>query len=132
MNKYLILIVLATLISLLILFIPSTSAYERVDPPERPDIKTYSAQKVQEVFGDNQWKYFNEIIERESHWNNLAQNPTSSAFGYAQSLNSSWRTVGCIRTSDKYIQRDCAIKYIELRYNNPQKAMHFCIIHKWY
>ena len=96
------------------------------------DIRLYAAEKVIDKWGGGQYHYFAEIVDRESDWLPTAQNPRSSAFGYAQFLNSTWKSVGCVKTTDGYKQIDCAIDYIELRYGTPQKAVKFHNRHNWY
>jgi len=114
---------LALILLLIVLFPPIKSA--GAEPIIQKDIKLYSVERVIEEFGGGQWTYFNQIIYRESNWNHLAQNSKSSAFGYAQFLNSTWETVGCVKTSDPYKQVDCAIKYVKERYKTPKKALAF-------
>ena len=94
---------------------------------ERPDIKTYAKEKVGE-----EWWAFNYIAMHESGWVNTAQNPTSSAFGIFQFLNSTWAAVGCIKTEDAYIQVDCAIEYMQTRYGSITNAQIFWKNHRWY
>ncbi len=96
------------------------------------NIKVYAFEKVLDRWDEKQWSYFSNLIERESHWNNEAQNPNSTAYGLGQFLNSTWQTVGCEKTSDKYKQIDCALDYIEARYDTPQKAIQFHNKNNWY
>lgn len=98
----------------------------KAEAPEPVPIKEYAFVKVVETFGRPEWENFEEIIRRESGWtSSRAQNPQSSAFGLAQFLNSTWKTVGCVKTEDAYIQIDCAVKYIQSRYNTPTQAKLF-------
>lgn len=122
--------VLALILLAIVLFPPIKSA--GAEEPIIQDIRTYSIERVLEEFGGGQWSAFNQIIYRESRWNHLAQNSKSSAYGYAQFLNSTWETVGCVKTSDQYKQIDCAIKYIKERYDTPKKALSFHQKHNWY
>lgn len=121
---------LAFILAFIVIFMPETSA--KAEAPAIQDIKTYSIERVIERFGGGQWSAFNQIIYRESRWNHLAQNSKSSAYGYAQFLNSTWETVGCVKTSDQYKQIDCAIKYIKERYDTPKKALSFHQKHNYY
>ena len=109
--------------SLILLALPSyTGSYTA---PVKPNIKTYSIEKIREVFGNEQWVYFDDLIDRESKWDPFAQNKYSTAFGYGQFLSSTWKIVGCVKTDDPYKQIDCTIAYIKLRHQNPHKAIHF-------
>jgi hypothetical protein len=72
------------------------------------------------------------IVGRESGMNNCAQNPTSTAFGIFQFLDSTWRGYGCVKTADYAEQIRCGLKYIEIRYQGVSSAYHFWLAHKWY
>lgn len=62
------------------------------------------------------------LWNRESGWRNNAQNPTSSAYGIAQFLDSTWATVGGHKTSSPGQQIFLGLRYIQRRYNNPETA----------
>lgn len=102
--------------------------------PVEIDIKTYAQQLVQETFGDGQWDSFNAIVNKESgHWKVIGDHPgASSAYGLFGFLNSTWSTVGCVKTQDQYEQVRCGIKYIEQRYGTPNKAWQFHRANNWY
>jgi Transglycosylase SLT domain len=59
---------------------------------------------------------------KESGWNPNAQNPSSTAYGIAQFLNSTWAGTGIAKTSDGYRQIDAGLIYIEKTYGSPCKA----------
>lgn len=69
----------------------------------------------------------------ESGWNNLAQNPSSTAYGIAQFLNSTWASYGP-KTSDPTLQITYGLEYIYNRYKNPVNALNFELSHTphWY
>lgn len=96
------------------------------------DIKVYAEQQVVDRWNSEQWDDFKVLIHRESTWRHLAQNPKTTAFGYGQFLDSTWKIVGCEKTIDKYIQIDCTIDYIDLRYKTPEKALSFHRQKNWY
>jgi len=89
------------------------------------NIKVYAFEQVLNRWGDEQWSYFNDLIKRESHWDNEEQNSKSTAYGLGQFLNSTWDMVGCKKTSNSYKQIDCTIEYISMVYGTPQKAIKF-------
>ncbi|MCK9371001.1 transglycosylase SLT domain-containing protein [Candidatus Dojkabacteria bacterium] len=116
---------------LLVSLIPTKLHYQAVEassmPLEQaklPPIKEYAQSAVIDTFGGH-WNEFNDLINRESKWNHLAQNPNSSAFGLGQFLNSTWKSVDCVKTKDPYKQIDCTIAYIQDRYDTPSKALKF-------
>jgi hypothetical protein len=65
-------------------------------------------------------------------WNPGADNPTSTAFGIAQFLDSTWRSVGARRTADPRGQIDAGEAYIAQRYGNPRAALQFHLQNNWY
>lgn len=73
-----------------------------------------------------------EILSHESSFSSTAQNPTSTAYGLFQFLDSTWATVGAKKTSDPYLQCVAGLKYIHDRYGNPDKAWAFWSAHHWY
>lgn len=97
-----------------------------------PTYKQYALTRVIEEWSLDEWESFNTIVQKESSWNNLAQNPHSTAFGTFQFLNSTWKSVGCVKTIDQNTQVDCGIKYIKQRYGTPSKALQHHKIHNWY
>ena len=72
------------------------------------------------------------IKHKESSGNPNAQNPTSSAYGLYGFLNSTWSTVGCVKTSDPVEQERCALLYIEQRYGSIAGAYHFHLRNNYY
>jgi hypothetical protein len=65
------------------------------------------------------------IVSHESSFRPTAQNPTSTAYGLFQFLDSTWATVGCRKTSDAYQQSVCGLRYIQRRYHTPEAAWRF-------
>jgi hypothetical protein len=69
-----------------------------------------------------QWIALANLISGESGFNNLAQNPTSSAYGMFQFLDSTWATVGAKKTADPYAQAVAGLRYIARNYGSPAAA----------
>jgi hypothetical protein len=69
---------------------------------------------------------------KESGWNPNAQNPTSTAYGIAQFLDSTWAGTGIAKTSDGYRQIDAGLIYIESRYGSPCSAWAHSQANNWY
>lgn len=69
-----------------------------------------------------QWSALDKLIMGESGWNNTAQNPTSTAYGIFQFLNSTWGAYGFQKTSDPRTQILAGYKYIASRYGTPMNA----------
>jgi hypothetical protein len=79
-----------------------------------------------------QWEALAWIIQKESSWNNNAQNKTSTAYGLFQHLDMTRKNYNCPKTSDITIQVHCGIKYIKARYNDPIKTKIFWEKNRWY
>ncbi len=72
--------------------------------------------------GGGQWSSLLKLIQGESGFNPNAQNPTSTAFGLFQFLNSTWGTVGGSKTSNPALQSEYGMRYIGNKYGNPSNA----------
>ena len=103
-----------------------------VEPSPIRVVKVLTSREYAKTQVGEEWNDYNYIISHESSWNPNAQNPHSSAFGLAQFLNSTWKTVGCVKTKDPEIQIDCSIKYMKQRYGSIHKAKVFWVEHRWY
>lgn len=79
-----------------------------------------------------QWGALDWLVNRESSWNPLAQNPASTAFGLFQFLDSTWRTVGFTKSADPNVQAAAGLKYIAMRYGTPLAAKAFHQSNGWY
>ena len=108
---------------------PQNLSCERV---EAEKIKDYAYKRVLEVWGGSQWYWFNDLVMRESGWNNCAKNPKSTAFGTMQFLDGTWQGTGYTKTSDPYQQLEAGFIYIQNRYGTPSGAVYFHNINNWY
>ncbi|WJN62753.1 hypothetical protein [Streptomyces phage phiScoe15] len=72
-----------------------------------------------------QWVALEDLWTRESGWNPTAQNPTSTAYGIAQFLDSTWAGYGIPKTSDPELQIRAGCRYIRARYGLPSNALAF-------
>lgn len=94
--------------------------------------REYVAEYGRDRFGADQVPALLELVNRESGFDNLAQNPRSTAFGLFQFIRSTWGAYGYEQTSDPIIQIEAGLDYIEKRYGTPQKALQFHNINHWY
>lgn len=69
-----------------------------------------------------EWSSLRALIMGESGFNSNAQNPTSSAYGIFQFLDSTWGSVGASKTSDPWAQTIAGLKYIAGSYGDPINA----------
>lgn len=90
-------------------------------------IQEYARIKVLSTFGVGHWDSYYWLVDHESDWNPLAQNPNTSAFGIGQFLDSTWSLVGCEKSEDPEYQVDCMIEYIRTNgnFSNPVQAKAF-------
>lgn len=102
--------------------------------PSNPQANFKFAQQVAPQFGWNaqELQAWYTLGMKESGWRNTAQNPTSTAYGIGQFLNSTWKTVGMAKTSDPYLQVLAMAKYIQQRYGSPSRALAFHLKNNWY
>lgn len=82
-------------------------------------------------WGPAEFQAWDAVINAESGWNPNAQNPTSTAYGLGQFLNSTWKGYGP-KTSDPATQLAYMARYIKNRYGSPTKALIWHNSHNWY
>jgi len=96
-------------------------------------VQAYQSYALGKLGGNTaQSSCLNQLWQKESGWNPKAQNPSSTAYGIPQFLNSTWAGTGIAKTSDPYRQIDAGLVYIQKRYGTPCKAWAFWQSHKWY
>ena len=91
-------------------------------------LKVYTKAYMQENYphwGRSEWTALSKLWGKESAWNHEAQNPTSSAFGVAQVLNTNPNT-----PAPRQVERGLA--YIVHRYELPSIAWSHWRKNKWY
>ncbi len=97
-----------------------------------------TVKQVQSIANDygwgtgEQWEALAWIIQKESGWNNNAQNKTSTAYGLFQHLDGTRKSYNCPKTSDIRTQTECGIRYIQARYKTATEAQKFHIRKGWY
>lgn len=111
---------------------PSSTPIAVYDLSTMEGKKEYAKIKIEEEFGEDHWSSFDVLINKESGWSNTIKNPNSTAYGIGQFLNSTWSSVGCVKTDDAKTQIDCTISYVKQRYGNPSKALAFHRLKNWY
>lgn len=95
-------------------------------------IKSYACWQTSKIFGEDQWKYIDDLVSRESKWKCDAQNPSSTAFGLFQFLNSAWGLVDSKKTTDCKKQIDYGMEYVKKTYKTPKNAITFHNKNNWY
>jgi soluble lytic murein transglycosylase-like protein len=79
-----------------------------------------------------EWNALVSIMNQESSFNNVAQNPTSTAYGMFQFLDTTWAGVGGVKTSNAMLQCVYGCKYIKQRYGDPIAAEAFHLANGYY
>ena len=95
----------------------------------RGSFKEYAMSKVGSA---QQFSCLENLWGKESGWNPNAQNPSSTAYGIPQFLNSTWASTGIAKTSDGYRQIDAGLIYIDGRYGSPCGAWSHSQATGWY
>lgn len=72
------------------------------------------------------------IMRRESGYSCNAQNPTSTAYGLFQFLNTTWAGTGVRKSSNCTVQAKAGLIYIKRRYGSPAGAYNFWVRNHWY
>jgi hypothetical protein len=83
---------------------------------------SYKEYAMSKVGSSSEFSCLERLWGKESGWNPNAQNPSSTAYGIAQFLNSTWAGTGIAKTSDGYKQIDAGLIYIEKAYGSPCAA----------
>jgi hypothetical protein len=80
----------------------------------------------------SQWDALYQLVMHESGFNPKAQNPTSTAYGLFQFLDSTWGAYGFKKSSNARKQTLAGLEYIERRYGDPLTAWAFWQSNNWY
>jgi multidrug efflux pump subunit AcrA (membrane-fusion protein) len=80
----------------------------------------------------SQFSCLQSLWGKESGWNPNARNPSSTAYGIAQFLDSTWAGTGIAKTSDGYRQIDAGLIYIDRAYGSPCGAWAHSRALNWY
>ncbi|MFD2090907.1 transglycosylase SLT domain-containing protein [Blastococcus deserti] len=93
---------------------------------------SYKEYAMSKVGSAGEFSCLENLWGKESGWNPNAQNPTSTAYGIPQFLDSTWASTGIAKTSDGYRQIDAGLIYIEDRYGSPCAAWSHSQSKGWY
>jgi hypothetical protein len=72
------------------------------------------------------------VNHEDATWDPLAKNPTSTAFGIGQFLDTTWASVGLTKQLDPLAQIDAMGTYIAQRYTDPTRAKAFWQANHYY
>jgi hypothetical protein len=92
-----------------------------------------SAKEVaKELLNKEQFSCFTKLIGKESAWNPKAENPTSTASGIGQMLDSTYRGLGMRKSNTGVSQLVATLSYISRRHVNPCNAWEHFKSKGWY
>jgi hypothetical protein len=101
---------------------------------ERPLLMQVDHKELaRELLTKKDFKCFSSLMGKESAWKNK-KNPTSSAEGVGQLLDSTYRNLGMKRSKSELAQTVAALAYIGRKYGSggPCAAWQHFKIKKWY
>ena len=113
---------------------PPSAVPQVVIYKERTALMQVNPKEVaRELLTEEQFKCFNAIMTKESHWQDH-KNPTSSARGVGQLLDSTYRNLGMKRGKSTTSQTIAALAYIGRKYGSggPCSAWEFWKKHSYY
>jgi hypothetical protein len=113
---------------------PTPAIPELVIYKERPPLMQVKAKELaRELLTKKDFKCFNMIMSKESAWKDK-KNPTSSAEGVGQLLDSTYENLGLKRSSSEVAQTVAALAYIGRKYGSggPCAAWAKWQKDKWY
>jgi hypothetical protein len=109
---------------------PQVAAAQAAGPASSGSYQDYALTKLG---GDaSEFSCLESLWGKESRWNPSAQNPSSTAYGIPQFLDSTWAGTGIAKTSDGYRQIDAGLIYIDSRYGSPCGAWSHSKSTGWY
>ena len=113
---------------------PTPAIPQLVIYKERPILMQVDHKELaRELLTKKDFKCFNSLMSKESAWKNK-KNPTSSAEGVGQLLDSTYRNLGMTRSKSEVAQTVAALAYIGRKYGSggPCAAWQHFKIKKWY
>jgi hypothetical protein len=99
---------------------------------QRPPLASVDPKEVaRDLLTTKQYKCFSQLIGQESAWKD-AKNPTSSAQGIGQLLDSTYRNLGMEHSESRVSQLVATLAYIHRRHVNPCIAWSHFQKFNWY
>jgi len=99
----------------------------------RPALKQVNAKEVaRELLTKKEYRCLAKLLGKESAWKASAQNPTSSAQGIGQLLDSTYRNLGMKHSKASVPQLVATLAYIHRRHQTPCSAWQHFVSRGWY
>lgn len=96
------------------------------------NIQEYARKLARQMFGKGQWNALDQLVSHESSWNPQADNPSSTAYGLFQFLDSTRQNYGIGLNASPKQQVQAGLRYIQDRYQDPRGAWNFWQANNYY
>jgi len=126
------------IVSLLAVFLQASITTDQAIPElviykERPPLMSVSAKEVaKDLLNKEQFLCLTKLIGKESAWNPKAENPTSTASGVGQLLDSTASSLGMKKSDSAVSQLVATLSYISRRHSTPCGAWKHFEKKGWY
>ena len=126
------------IVSLLAVFLQASITTEQAVPElviykDRPPLLSVNAKEVaRDLLNKEQFLCLTKLIGKESAWKPEAQNPTSTASGIGQMLDSTVSSLGMKKSDSAVSQLVATLSYISRRHSHPCGAWKHFQNKGWY
>jgi hypothetical protein len=126
------------IVSLLAIFLQASITTDQAVPElviykERPPLMSVNAKEVaKDLLNKEQFLCLTKLIGKESAWNPKAENPTSTASGLGQLLDSTASSLGMKKSDSAVSQLVATLSYISRRHSHPCGAWKHFQKNGWY
>mgnify|MGYP002523560981 CR=1 FL=1 len=96
----------------------------------KSEMQGYAHQRVKQIWGEEHWNAFYQLVSHESGWNANSINKKTGACGLFQFVPCS--KGGKAYKTDYKVQIEKGIQYIKARYGDPNNAWKYWQKHHWY
>ena len=126
------------IVSLLAIFIQAGITTDQAIPEQiiykdRPPLMSVNAKEVaKDLLNPEQFLCLTKLIGKESAWNPKAENPTSTASGLGQLLDSTASSLGMKKSDSAVSQLVATLSYISRRHSHPCGAWKHFQKKGWY
>jgi hypothetical protein len=124
--------ILIFLLALVLEISQPTPAIPIVYEPRPPLMQVNAKEVAKELLNKNQYKCLTKLIGKESAWKPKAQNPTSTASGIGQMLDSTVSSLGMKKSNAGVAQLVATLSYISRRHSHPCGAWKHFQNKGWY
>jgi hypothetical protein len=114
-------------------FAPQPAVPASIIYKDRPILDQVDAKKLAKaLLTKNEYSCLTKLLGKESAWNESAKNPTSSAKGIGQLLDSTYRNLGMKHSQASVPQLVATLAYIHRRHVTACNAWQFFKEHNYY